>query len=379
MKRPPIVETKGELLEIREQREVPDFGALEVDSTARLQWTPSTGWRIAEPYRARRPIPQPREFGGGADPGNDCRSMFESRDTIRLGSRLLTVGTSIDAVARGLGTGPWLLAFGCEALIGSGPRLFDLTSERQIGTASVMLSTEYNAGNGGFVDRHVLADVLGHGIQVWEFPKSEVGVDNDAAAVATSFGYQFLTAAYPGMDGGIFRWTPLAGFIFEGYRSFTPALHGKSMPKVEAPKPDEDPVVVGMNLLNNEEVYQALASAAGPSFIGLAFDLSAGGPWSRMRVDRQWAPDLVVFSDCDGSRFCNDSGGRMIAVFRRETRRFYFIFRQDRPEIRTGMSTSLRPPVGEYHPPLAFWPGNAANALQSLLDGRGLLLLPDND
>jgi hypothetical protein len=341
--------------------------------TAHLRWSPSAGWQIVERFRTRPPLPQSREFDGRVPPARDCTSDFEQRGTIRLGRRSLTAGEAFHP-----SSGQWLLAFGCDVLIDSGPNPFDVTDERQIGPASVRLSTEYNAGNGGFVARHVLADVPGHGVQVWEFPKSEAGPDNDVVPIETSSGYRFLTPAYPGMDGGTFRWTPLAGFAFEGYRSFTPEPHEKLMP-TEAPKPDEDPVVVTRNLLNIEEFYRALASAAGPSFIGLAFDLSAGGAWSRMRVDRQWAPDLMVFSDCDGSRFCNYSGGRMFGVFNRETRRFYFVFSQDRSRVLIGASRSLRLPVGEFHPPLALWPEDAANAIRSILETHGHLSLPDKD
>src|SRR5262249_826610 len=159
--------------------------------------------------------------------------------------------------------------------------------------------------------------------------QSEVRTDNDTVPIDTSFGYLFLTPAYPGMEGGTFRWTPLDGFTFEGYRSFVPASYQWVRPRLEAPMPDEYSVVVESNLLNDKEVSHAFASAAGPSFIRLAFDLSAGGSWSRTRVERQWAPALVVFRDCDGSRFCNESGGKMIGVFRQETRQFYFAFRQD--------------------------------------------------
>jgi len=366
MKQPPVVEAQGERLEIREQDEEPGFGDLLVDSTARLGWTPSAGWRVAEPHRARRPIPQPQVFFGGGDSGNDCTSVFESGGTVRLGNRSLTVGQAIDGYPQ------WLLAFGCDALIRSGPRLFDLTSERQIGTATVMLSTEYNSGNGGFVDRHVLADVPGHGVQVWAFP--EGAPDNRTAPVATSFGYLFLTPADPGRDGGIYRWTPQAGFTFEGYQVYTPAPHSL-MPNVTPPAAGEDTVMVTTNLLLQEEVYRAFVSASGPSVIGLSSDLAGGGGWRRIRLERQWAPELAVFTDCDGSRFCNDSGRRMIGVFVEKTRQFYFAFSQERPD----RSVSLRPAVWEYHPPLELWPQEVVPAVASLLDDRGVLSEPGND
>jgi hypothetical protein len=349
MKQPPAVEAQGERLEIREQAEAEPFGELIVDSTARLWWTPSTGWRMAEPYRARRPIPQPRVFFGGAASGNDCKSVFESQETIKFGSRSLTVGRT---------AGPWVLAFGCEILIESGPRLFDLTIERRLGAASVMLSTEYNAGNLGFVDRHVLADIAGHGIQIWEFPNS------DASAVATSFGYLFLPPADPGMDGGIYRWTPSTGFNFEGYQAFTPTPHSV-MPMVEAPKADEEATMVTENLLRKEEVYRSFESASGPSFIRLAFDLAGGGAWRRTRLERQWAPELAVFTDCDGSRFCNDGGNKMFGVFVEKTRQFYFAFSQDKARATADFRASSRPSVWEFHPPFELWPQEAVAAVES--------------
>ena len=366
MKRPPLVEAQGERLEVREQAEDPGFGELLVSSTARLEWTPSAGWQMTEPYRARPPIPQPQTFFGGAGAGNDCTSVFESKDTVKLGNRSLTVGEALDGYPQ------WLLAFGCDALIRSGPRPFDLTSERQIGTASVVLSTEYNSGNGGFVDRHILADVPGQGVQVWAFPGGEPA--NGTAAVAASFGYLFMTPADPGSDGGIYRWTPSDGFTFEGYQVFTPLPHSL-MPDVVPSKADEDSVTVTANLLLREEVYRAFASASGPSVIGLSSELASGDGWSRTRLERQWAPELAVFTDCDGSRFCNHSGRRMIGVFVEKTRQFYFAFSQAVP----GRSTSLRPAVWEYHPPLELWPQEAVSAVASLLDDRGILSEPDND
>jgi hypothetical protein len=359
MTKPPMVAAEGERLEIREPAEADASRDWIVDSTARLQWTPSTGWRIAEPYRSRPPIPRPSAHFGGTGSRSDCKSTFETQETVKFGNRSLTVGREA-ASSR--------LVFGCDTLI-EAQSFFDLTAERQIGTASVMLSTEHNYGNLGVVDRHILADIPGHGILVWAVPGAEV---------ATSFGYLFLSAAEPGLDGGIYRWTPWDGFTFEGYQVFTPSPDS-TMRNVGAPKVDEGSELVTANLLTEGEVYRAFEVASGPSFFRLAFDLVRGGAWSRSRLERQWAPELVVFTDCDGSRFCNNSGGKMIGVFVKETRRLYFAFPHDRARDPKDGSASGRRLVWEYHPPLAQWPQEAVAAVEVLYGDQLGLGAPDND
>lgn len=371
MKQPPVVDAKGERLRLKEQVEKPSFETIEMAFPAILEWTPSGGWTIAQPFRIKAVLPKGRQFDGHARPGEACKIPFESTDTVRLGSRILAIGKK--SRESDFDSEPWgadVLAFGCDLLIAGYARGFDLDSERRINGASVVLSTEYNGGNGGFVDRHVLADVPGHGIQVWAFPKSEVGPDNDVSVIATSFGYLFLTPAYPGMEGGVYRWTPTAGYTFDGYRPFAPR---GSMPNVAAVKPDEDSSDVSENVLNNEDVHRAFTTAAGPSFIGRAFDLSSSGAWSRSRIDRQWAPDLVVFSDCDGSRHCNGSGGRMIGVFRRKTQTFYFVFQQNPRIFSVGNAEPPPPAIREFHPPLELWPEDAAKVIEAIVQGDVVL------
>jgi hypothetical protein len=357
MRQPPVVEADGETLWIREAPQAPLSQDLETDSTAIVRWTPAEGWRVERMFRARPVIPQPRTFGAQQAAGIGC-PQFERRETFVFGGRTLTVGESRSADLK-----QWVLASGCDVLIDSGPNRFDFLPARHFGDSLMTIFTAYNSGNGGWVDRYVLAEMPGQGLKLWDFPRSEAGPDNYVKAVAAATDYWFTTPAWPGMDGGVFRLAPASGYSFDGFWTFEPERR-RSMP---GPNEAADGNVVH-GLLEREEVYRAFVAAAGPSFIGRAFALSARWNGSSMILDREWVPaGMVAFKNCEGTRHCDWFGHTMLGLYQWETRRFYFAFRQETGD--SAVPTSRAPPaVWEFHPPIEQWPDDAAKAVRSRVD-----------